>query len=204
MELKPLYRQSKEQLTDKIISECLSGSNHAQRQLFEMYYSEGMNVALRYSSRSEDAKEILANAFIRVFEKLEQFDLSKSFSPWFRKFIIHASSDYYRYQKSIILPLEQITEVRIDDQIIDQMAYQDLLNLIQELPYSLRTVFNLYCIEGYKHQEIAEIMHISEGTSKSNLHRAKARLQVMIIEFSKQRAIGSIRQEDKTKVNERT
>ena len=204
MKLLPLYRQSKEQLTEKTISDCRKGSARAQRQLFEMYYSEGMNTAQRYSNNSEDAKEILANAFIRVFEKLDQFDTSKVFLPWFRKIIVHASSDYYRYQKNNILPLDQIPEVRFDDQIIDQLSYDELLSLVQELPYALRSVFNLYCVEGYKHQEIAEIMEISEGTSKSHLHRAKAKLQIRIIELSKNIAIGSIRQEDRKNVSKST
>jgi len=204
MKLQPLYRQSKEQLTEKTIRDCRKGSARAQRQLFEIFYSEGMNIALRYCSNVEDAKEILANAFIRVFEKLDQFDTSKAFLPWFRKLIIHASSDFYRYHKNNILPLEQIPEVRFDDHIIDQCSYQELLDLVQALPYALRSVFNLYCIEGYKHQEIAAIMEISEGTSKSHLHRARARLQVEINKLSKQRDIGSIRQEDKKNVSKGT
>lgn len=204
MKLLPLYRQSKEQLTDKIISDCLKGSPRAQRQLFEMYYSDGMNTALRYSSNLEDAKEILSNAFIRVFEKLDQFDSSKVFKPWFNKIIVHASSDFYRYHKNNMVSLDQIPEVKFNDNIIDELSYQELLDLIQKLPFALRSVFNLYCIEGYKHHEIAEIMEIAEGTSKSHLHRAKARLQVMIIEISKQRGIGSIRQEDKTKASKGT
>lgn len=204
MWLKPLYRQSKEQLTDKIISDCRKGYARAQRRLFEMYYSDGMNTALRYSNNQEDAKEILSNAFIRVFEKLDQFDTSKVFFPWFRKIIVHASSDFYRYKKNNVISLDSIPQVIFDDQIIDRLAYEELLEIIQRLPPVLRSVFNLYCIEGYKHQEIAEILDISEGTSKSHLHRAKARLQIMIAEFSKSRDIGSIRQEDKAKISKGT
>lgn len=204
MWLQPLYRQTKEQLTDKIIKDCLKGSARAQRHLFDMYYSDGMNTALRYSNNPEDAREILSNAFIRVFDKLDQFDPGRGFIPWFKKIIVHASSDFYRYRKNNVISLESLPEVTFDNQIIDDLAYQELLEMIQQLSPVLRSVFNLYTIEGYKHQEIAEILNISEGTSKSHLHRARAKLQIMITEHAKKKGIGSIRREDKTKVNKGT
>lgn len=200
MTLLPLYKHSREQQAHSIISECLKGSVPAQRQLFEMFYSEGMNTALRYSDNHEDAKEILANAFIRVFEKLDQFDPARFFLPWFRKIIVHASSDYYRYHHETTLPLDFLPEPVTDDRIIDDLCYHELLELIQKLPPALRVVFNLYCVEGFKHQEIAEMLHISPGTSKSNLHRAKSRLQQMIIEFSKHKGLGPLRKENKENI----
>lgn len=195
-----LYGQSKEPLTNQIISQCLKGSSNAQRQLFDMYYAEGMNTVLRYSGNLEDAKEILANAFVRVFKKLSLFDTSQHFTPWFKKIIVHASSDYYRYQNHLIIPLEKVPEPNIDDGIIDHLSYQELLEYVQSLPPSLRAVFNLHCIEGFKHYEIAEILEISEGTSKAHLHRAKSRLKNLILEFSKQKGIGPLRQEHTEKV----
>jgi RNA polymerase sigma-70 factor (ECF subfamily) len=165
-----------------------------------MYYTEGMNTALRYSSNQEDAKEILANAFIRVFNKLTLFDVTQHFLPWFKKIIVHASSDYYRYQNNLVVPIEQVPEPNIADGIIDGLSYQELLEHVQSLPPSLRAVFNLYCIEGFKHHEIGEILQISEGTSKAHLHRAKSRLKSLILEFSKQKGIGPIRQKHTKKV----
>ncbi|MBK8501811.1 MAG: sigma-70 family RNA polymerase sigma factor [Saprospiraceae bacterium] len=195
MKLLPLYGQSKDQLTNQIISQCLKGSGRAQRQLFDMYYTEGMNTAIRYSSNEEDAKEILSNAFIRIFKKLALFDISQHFIPWLKKIIVHASSDYYRYQNNLIVPFEQVPEPKMDDDIINSLSYQELLEHVQSLPPSLRSVFNLYCIEGFKHNEIGELLEISEGTSKAHLHRAKSRLQTLILESSKQKDIGPIRQE---------
>jgi RNA polymerase sigma-70 factor (ECF subfamily) len=165
-----------------------------------MYYTEGMNTALRYSDNQEDAKEILANAFIRVFNKLALFDVTQHFIPWLKKIIVHASSDYYRYKNNLIVPLEQVPEPKMDEDIINRLSYQELLEYVQSLPPSLRAVFNLYCIEGFRHQEIGELLQISEGTSKAHLHRAKSRLQTLIIECSKQKAIGPIRQEHTRKI----
>lgn len=190
----------REDLTNQVISQCLRGSSKAQRQLFDMYYAEGMNTALRYSNNHEDAKEILANAFIRVFNKLTLFDVSQHFLPWLKKIIVHASSDYYRYQHNLIVPLEQIPEPKMDENIINRLSYQELLEYVQSLPPSLRAVFNLYCIEGFKHHEIGELLQISEGTSKAHLHRARSRLQTLIIDYSKQKAIGPIRQEHTRKI----
>jgi RNA polymerase sigma-70 factor (ECF subfamily) len=190
----------REDLTYQVVSQCLKGSSRAQRQLFDMYYTEGMNTALRYSDNQEDAKEILANAFIRVFNKLPLFDVTQHFIPWLKKIIVHASSDYYRYQNNLIVPLEQVPEPKMDEDIINRLSYQELLEYVQSLPPSLRAVFNLYCIEGFKHHEIGELLQISEGTSKAHLHRAKSRLQTLIIECSKQKAIGPIRQEHTRKI----
>jgi RNA polymerase sigma-70 factor (ECF subfamily) len=202
--LRPLYGETKEQLTRDLVNHCLQKSAEAERRLFDLYYSDGMNTALRYSSNAEDAKEILSDAFIRVFKKLVQFDVSKSFLPWFRRIIVHASSDFYRYHKESAVPLDHIPEIKFEANIIDQMSYQELLDLVQSLPFSYRAVFNLAVIEGYKHAEIAEILEISEGTSKSYLHRAKDKLQGLIIKSSKQKNIEPVRSENSREISKRT
>lgn len=131
----------------------------------------------------EDAKEILSNAFLRVFQKLHLFDSSQPFEPWFKRLIIHASSDFYRYAK---LPFEEMEkgckEFVEDTKILDQLQYDDLLKCITLLSPKYRAVFNLYVIDGYKHHEIAELLGITVGTSKSNLSKAKLKLQKIIIE----------------------
>ncbi len=199
-----LYRLNMEQKFSGIITKCVNGSQRAQRQLFNLTYSDGMNIALRYSSNAEDAKEILSDAFIRVFNKLHQFDIDRAFLPWFNRIIIHASSDFYRYRKDPVVPLSKVAEPSFDSHIIDYLSYQDLLSLVQKLPPSYRAVFNLSTIEGYKHREIAELLNISEGTSKSHLSRARIRLQAMIIDISKRKGIASIQQEDQSKINQCT
>ena len=201
MKLLPLYRDTKDEFTKKLIDQCLKGSEWGRKGLFDLYYSDGMNIALRYSSNGEDAQEILSNAFIRAFKKIGTFDKSKSFMPWFKKIIVHASSDYYRYQNQAIVSLDKLPEPHFDAHILDYLSYQELLKLVQQLPAVHRAVFNLYLIEGYKHREIAKLLQISEGTSKSYLSRAKCKLKQMILEFSKLQAGEPVRREDKKKVS---
>lgn len=199
MTLLPLYNKEKHQVyLDEIIRQCRSGSARAQNRLFNMFYSDGFHVASRYSSCEDDAKEILSNAFIRAFKKLDHYDTKKPFFPWFKKLILHASSDYYRYHKEQHIGLDFINQPETpSEEMIDELSYKDLLGLIQKLPYSYRSVFNLFVIEGYKHQEIGELLGISEGTSKSHLSRARQRLQLMIRQISKLERSAFIRQENK-------
>lgn len=107
------------------------------------------------------------------------YDESKPFENWFAKIIVHASSDYYRYAKPETKDLDDYHPFLEEDgdNIIDQLSYQELLNCITQLTPQYRAVFNLYVIDGYKHNEIADLLNISEGTSKSNLSKAKRALQ---------------------------
>jgi len=199
MALLPLYNKEKHQAyLREIIRQCRSGSPQAQNRLFNMFYSDGFHVASRYSSCENDAKEILSNAFIRAFKKLDHYDIDKPFFPWFKKLILHANSDYYRYHRAQDVGLDLTDQGQTpSEEMIDHLSYQDLLGLIQKLPYSYRSVFNLFVIEGYKHQEIGELLSISEGTSKSHLSRARQRLQLMIRQISKLERSAFIRQENK-------
>lgn len=164
------------------IKKCLQGSRKHHRLLFEAFYSDGMNIACRYSRNEEEAKEILSNAFIKAFKNLQSFNTSLPFMPWFRTIIIHSSSDYYRYDHPMIK--DEIGNGGMDIAetagTLDQLQYEDILRLLQQLPDIQRTVFNLYEIEGYKHGEIAQMLGIMEGTSKSCLSRAKATLRQLI------------------------
>jgi RNA polymerase sigma-70 factor (ECF subfamily) len=138
---------------------------------------------LRYSSNKEDAKEILGNAFIRVFKKLDHFDPIRPFEAWFSRIIVHASSDYYRYAKVPFLDIEpQNKFLQEDPEILDQLSYDELLTCVTKLSPQYRLVFNMYVVDGYKHYEIAESLNISIGTSKSNLNKAKKQLKKIIQE----------------------
>ena len=121
---------------------------------------------------------------MRVFRKLDMYDPSQSFNNWFSRIIIHSSSDYYRYAKESHVALEDRYETVPDNSLdaIDLLSYQELLSCISDLSPQYRTVFNMYAIDGYKHREIAKLLSISEGTSKSNLSKAKQQLQNIIRE----------------------
>lgn len=163
-----------------LISSCVKGEPIAQRQLFEQFYSLGMSICLRYARNADDAKEILSDSYIRVFKKIKQYNPSYPFSSWFRRIIIHAVSDYYRYKKEPFLDIDNVLLIPTSDDPINNLAHEEIMNLIQTLPLGMRLCFNLFVIDGYKHAEIAQMLGISEGTSKSNLAMAKKKLRSLI------------------------
>lgn len=165
-----------------IIQGCIDGNPKMQETLYKMYSPKMFGVCLRYSGHQEDAQDILQEGFIKVFRNLEKFRREGSFEGWMRRIFVNTAIEHYR--KSINLyPVSESQENNVEDKewnAFDKLALKDLVKLIQTLSPGYRTVFNLYVVEGYTHREIAEMMGISEGTSKSQLARAKAILQNLI------------------------
>jgi RNA polymerase sigma-70 factor (ECF subfamily) len=161
----------------KLIKACINGELLAQKKLYNLYASKFFAVSLRYSKNREEAEDILQDAFIKIFDNLQQFQFKGSFEGWMRRIVVNTAIAYYR--KSLIgfkdtVEFESIVVLDFDIQTYD---YEQLVNLIQELPIGYRTIFNLYAIEGYTHIQIAEILNISEGTSKSQFSRARSILK---------------------------
>ncbi|MFT6708149.1 MAG: RNA polymerase sigma factor (sigma-70 family), partial [Flavobacteriales bacterium] len=154
----------------------------AQQKLYTLYYSYGMSISLRYSNNKEEAEDILNDAFYNFFVKIDLYDTKQPFKYWFRRILINASIDYTRRYKKFesTLSLEEgvLPAPKQDDPLAFQnLAYQDVLKQIQKLPPAYQLVFNLYAIDGLKHQEIADRLEISVNTSKSNYSRARSKLQ---------------------------
>lgn len=169
---------------DQLIQLCLDGDASSQKLLYKQYYSFAMTISMQYSSNKEEAEEIMNDSFFQVFTKLNLYDPRKSFEAWFRRIIVNKAIDHYRKNSKN----QQTIELK-DYQIIDPASGRfeedesDLLVLIQRLSPVYRTVFNLYVVEGFKHDEIAQKLGISIGTSKSNLHRARNILKEYYKEF---------------------
>lgn len=167
-----------------LLRSCLKKDRNSQKELYRLYYSYAMNVCLHYSKNREEAQEILNDGFYKVFENLDKYDPALSFKGWLRRLLINTAIDYYRrYHRN-----RPVMEVMTDQEPsatfatgFDQLALDDLLALVQRLSPMYRLVFNLYVLEGFKHEEIAEQVGISVGASKSNLSRAKEKLQGMIV-----------------------
>jgi len=142
-------------------------------------------LCLQYADNYDDAKDILQDGFIKIFQKLDQFQHRGSFEGWIRRIMINTALERYRSQ----LHLYPITEsvMSKDDflyeEIFDKMSANDLIKMVQELPPRYRMVFNLYAIEGYTHKDISEMMGIALGTSKSNLARARTILQKKVKQY---------------------
>ncbi|MBO0948300.1 RNA polymerase sigma factor [Fibrella forsythiae] len=158
------------------------GEARAQKIVYERYANRMMAICLRYVANQADAEDVLIESFMRVFERVNQFRSEGSFEGWIRRIMVTESLMFLRKNKSLRqeISLESVTE-EPDYQWADEaLQANDLLRLVAQLPDGYRTIFNLYAIEGYSHAEIASLTGISEGTSKSQLSRARALLQQRI------------------------
>ncbi len=144
-----------------------------------------MNVCVLYAESREDAVEIMNDGFMKIFQYIGKFDLSRPFTPWLRRIMINAAID--RTRKDVrfneIRDLEEARTRESEDTIISGISHEEILGILKNLSPAYRTVFNLYAIEGYKHEEIANQLGISVGTSKSNYAKARKRLQEQLKNF---------------------
>jgi RNA polymerase sigma-70 factor (ECF subfamily) len=158
-----------------IISECIAGSRKAQAKLYHQFAPKMFGVCLRYAKDATEAEDNLQDGFVKVFTNLKSFRQEGSFEGWIRRIMINVSLEKLRKQH-LMYPVEDVSvydTINFSDDVIAKISADDLVNLIQELPPRYRLVFNLYVIEGMSHQEIAKEMSITQGTSKSNLARAR-------------------------------
>jgi RNA polymerase sigma factor (sigma-70 family) len=125
------------------------------------------------------------DGFMRVFQYIRKFKLDKPFKPWFRKILINCAIDHFNKsrRKIVSAQLEEGMGVLDDNVIEGKISYSEMISMVQRLPLAYRTVFNLIAIEGYKHEEVAVLLNISVGTSKSNYHRARQKLQQFLHEY---------------------
>ncbi len=170
-----------------LIQECISGNRRAQEQLYHRFSPKMYAVCLRYAGgNTDDAQDILQDSFIKIFKNLASFRSEGSFEGWMRRVVVFTCIEYIRRKpKPVISDLENITEPDKGLTGYDHMGMHDLIKIIGGLPDGYRTVVNLYLVEGYSHREIGEILDINEGTSKSQLARAKKILQKKIDLFNK-------------------
>lgn len=164
-----------------LIAACLRGDPRAQRQLYNQFAGLMLTVCRRYLKRPEDAEEALLLGFAKVFRALPTFKQEGSFEGWVRRIMVNEALMALRRREPLHLSFEEFAQpenLAATPATADmQLQADELLALLQELPTGYRTVFNLYALEGYSHLEIAETLGISEGTSKSQLSKARALLQ---------------------------
>ncbi|MDR2802162.1 MAG: sigma-70 family RNA polymerase sigma factor [Prevotellaceae bacterium] len=166
-----------------LITACVKGNIIAQRQLYDNYAPKMLSVCLRYAGNREAAKDLLHDGFIRVFNKIKTYKGQGSFEGWMRKLFVNTALEYLR-KKDALKNYEDYT-VSIpatDYSVVEKISADELMEKIAALPAGCRAVFNLYAIEGYSHQEIAGLLHISESASRSQYSRARNYLQKMINE----------------------
>lgn len=169
------------QLTDIILG-CREKNAKSQYELFALYYNYAMSIAHRYASTFEEAEEIANDAFVKVFMRIESFEHKWTFKSWLRRIIINTAIDAYRAKQ--IRPqtddLEMFYDVGAEMNIIETMTRDEILEHVVDLPPSYRTVFNLFVVDEYTHEEIADLLGISIGASKSNLSKARQKLKKLL------------------------
>lgn len=169
----------------QIINGCCKRQRESQKKLYELYYAYGMSITLRYSDSRNQAAEILNDAFIKVFDNIKSYDNNRPFKPWLRRIIINtAINHYHKHKKENENKFSQFeiheNNLGRKETITSSISYQDIIKMVQRLTPAYRTVFNLHVIEGFTHSEIADLLGIAEGTSKSNLAKAKKNLRVIL------------------------
>lgn len=165
----------------ELIQGCKQRERTAQKLLFDTYSAKMFGVCKRYVKNTEDAEDVLVEALYKALTKIDKFEEKGSFEGWIRRIVVNEALMHLRKKHNFKMTVE-ISNVEIQSQssIENELAAQDILNLLDLLPTGYRTVFNMYVLEGYKHREIAEKLGISINTSKSQLLLARKRLQSLI------------------------
>jgi len=170
-------------MTDEkaLIEGCAKNKNSAQKQLYELFASKMLAIAMRYCKGQLEAEDVIQEAFLKVFNNISKFKGDSSLYFWIKRIVINTALNHQR-SKLYLFPMVDVNNVNQKDESINLSDFttNDLLKMIQSLPVGCQVIFNLYAIEGYSHKEIADRLEISEGTSKSQYSRAKQILRKMI------------------------
>lgn len=162
----------------ELILQCREYQREAQKALYQHFYSYCLGICMHYARSRDDAVEMMNDGFLNVFTYIKKFDLNRPFKPWLKKIMVNSAIDHLKkYRMHDTTTIESDSIAFTDAGQLDSMSYNDLINIIRKLSPAYRAVFSLHALEGYKHEEVAEILNINVGTSKSNYARALVKLQ---------------------------
>lgn len=175
----------------KIIRKCHRHDLKSQQQLYQHFYNYCMTICYRYASSMEEAEEILNDGFLKVFSKIDQYDEKYSFKAWVNRIMVNSSIDHFRRNKNKLtyVEMEHLDYLETSASALENLETDYIFELVHQLPKSYQMVFNLSVVEGFTHKEIAEKLGISTGTSKSNLAKARRKLQAQIIALEQQNKV---------------
>ncbi len=181
--------------TERLIKGCLKNNGKCQQQLYDKYKGIMFAICLRYTPDYHSAEDVLQNGFVKVFRNIHKFRGDGSFEGWMRRIFVNTSIEYYRKHHYLypILEVNGSGFEEISNDVFSRFSTDEILQMIQTLSPGYRIVFNMFVIEGYSHKEISEILNISEGTSKSQLSRARSLLK------KKVEALGELEQSNYAK-----
>lgn len=167
------------------IKKCVDNDREGQQKIYQLFSPILYGICIKYMKNEEDAKDVFQEAFILVFQKINQYRFEGSFEGWLKRIFINKLIETLNKKKRgmTFLDISYVKDLSLEEEEIElsQISQEKLLAFIQNLPDQYRMVFNLFVFEKMKHKEIADLLHISEGTSKSNLNRAKSKLQKSIL-----------------------
>lgn len=165
-----------------LIRKVAKSNRKAQHELFELFSPKMLSVCRQYIKQTDIAEEVMLNGFFKVLTKIDSYSGQGSFEGWIRRIMVNESLSELRRQKKLFFKDDSEIENSLEHSayIESELEVEDIQKLIDGLPDGYKTVFILYAVEGYKHSEIGELLHISEGTSKSQLFKARSMLQTMI------------------------
>ncbi len=174
---------------EQLIRGCIKEDASCQREVFSRYAGRMLGVCNRYARNAADAEDILQDAFMKVYDKMGQFKFEGSFEGWVRKIVVNTALKKYsltRYDKEVVgYEVRDRDEESVEPAAYNHLTEKDLLELINHLPDGYRLIFNLYVIEGYQHDEIAAMLNIQPGTSRSQLVKARTMLQKQLLALQK-------------------
>ncbi len=172
-----------------IIDGCVKAKRESQKMFYKLYYGFAMGVCMRYCNYQDEAVEIVNDGFLKVFKTIGNFtpkyeNAESSLMGWLKQIMIHTAIDSYRknIKHSLVVELDDVhfNINDVDENAIEILSYKEIIKLVQKLSPAYRTVFNMYVLDGYKHEDIAKHLNISVGTSKSNLAKARVNIQNML------------------------
>lgn len=180
-----------QEILQRIVKQCVDGERKAQKVFYQHFYGKMKALCYRYANNMEDAEDLLQDGFVKVFMNLKRYDFKGSLEGWIRRIMVNNAIDFYRKSKHMQFVDEEgdfileSNNVESADSIYSQFGVKNIMDAVQQLTPVYRMVFNMYVIEGFAHKDIAEKFGISEGTSKSNLAKAKRNLRNILTNLEK-------------------
>jgi RNA polymerase sigma-70 factor (ECF subfamily) len=164
----------------QLVDGCIREVRECQERLWTLYASKLLSVSIRYCQNREDAEDVVMESFVKIFDHISSFRNQSSLETWMRRIVVNTSINKIRSRKYTESIDNEAIQIGYVDKGFDSMDAKELMKMLESLPVGYRTVFNLFAVEGYSHKEIAEVMGIDEGTSRSQLAKARKALQEMI------------------------
>ncbi len=161
---------------------CRAGERTSQQRVYGHFYGYALTVCSRYASTNDEAKEVLNDAFFKIFTKIDHYNPDYPFKGWLHRVVVNTAIDRYRSRQNqpITEDISQAQSVEIETEVVENLTREEIFKMVQYLPPAYRTVFNLFVVDGFTHPEIAQKLNITEGASKSNLSKARMKLKKML------------------------